>query len=221
MKIPAKGSFSGPDSLAQHALSQKSTIEKAREGKEATDALIEKEEWPMVEDLPEGIEEKTRAKTPKEMLAEVGVELNEDDFHNLVFRGYIEKDIEVVKNPISGKPLTATVKTLTAEEVDLVDELLVEELETTKMSNAGMETRRSVWIGAMAVTKLMGRPLVKKPPVDENGDVDIKAFTKAKKSVLIKLAPFVVDKIIQKHATIVTSYNLILNNNGGDDILKK
>lgn len=228
----APGSFASPEKLAAQMRDQQDVKKKADTAKEATDAVAKEmaqsaEEWPMNEAVPMPEADATPArsqpmgKTPIERLKELGIEPVEDDFHSLIFRGYIEKEVEVIKNPMTGKPLTAVLRALTSEEVDAVDELLVEQIESTKMSNEGLEIRRSVWLMSIAVRKLAGKPLVKKSPVDENGVVDIKAEARARRAVLIKLNPFLLSRMIQIHSVMVSAFNELLSGHGSEDFLKK
>lgn len=228
----AASSFSSPEKLAAQMREQQEVKKKAEVAKEATDNLIKEvaqtnEEWPMNEAAPVPEPEEAPKSTssfgkpPIERLKDLGIEPVEEDFHSLIFRGYIEKEVEIIKNPMTGKPLTALLRALTAEEVDAVDELLVEQLESTKMSNEGVEIRRSVWLMSIAVRKLAGKQLIKKPITDENGVTDIKAEARARRSVLIKLNPFLLSRMIHVHSVMVSSFNELLSGQGSEDFLKK
>lgn len=234
--LPRQGSFANKDQLTAQMQEARQKQEKAAEAKERTEKVVEEsagsaEEWPLAEDVDASSESQTDKSSPEgerpgfssplKTLREMGIEPSEEDFHNLIFRGYIEKEVEIVKNPVSKKPLTARLKALTAEEVDLVDELLIEELDGTRMSNEGLEARRSVWLMSVAVQKLSGRDLVKSPPLDQQGKTDAKALAKAKRAILVKLNPYIMSRLVQKHAALVSCFNALLNEDVEGDILKK
>lgn len=147
---------------------------------------------------------------PIEALKELGIEPTEEDFHQFIFRGYLEKTIPMFKMPMSEKYFTAKVKTLTAEEMDMVDELSTAELEKTQMSRDGHNIRRSMWIMSFAILELQGKPIVAKPIMLEDKTPDYVAMAKERRKVLAKLSPYVIDSIINKHAQFSTAINMMV-----------
>lgn len=233
----ASGSFSSPEKLAEEFAEQRKKKVREEEAKESTDKVVQDlkeestEEWPLNEDAPipepdlEPAPDGTKrgfSKKPIEILRDMGIEPQEEDFHDLIFRGYIEKEVEILKNPVTKKPFKVEIKALTAEEVDMVDELLMEEVGGMRITTEGMEARRSTWILSVAIQKISGRNIVKEANhSDEKGVVNKKSLAKAKRSVILKLNPFILSKIVSAHANMVASYNSILNEDTEDDILKK
>jgi len=129
---------------------------------------------------------------------ELGVDFNPDDFHRLLYKGYVEKVIDICYNPKTKKQFTATFKTLTGDEYDYADELLAEELKDIEMTRAGLDSRRSMWILSFGVTKLDGREVVK--PVVTNGKFDGKATAKARKNVISAMSPAILNRLMRMHA---------------------
>lgn len=149
--------------------------------------------------------------TPLENLKKIGVELTDDDFHKIIFRGYLEKEIVVVA-PIRGtKPLVATFRTLTGREVDEVDELMAEEVRDVQMTNDGFQTRRSMWIISYGIPQLMGKPVCQ--PVmagKDSNKINMKATVKERRRVFSALNPGILTKMMHIHGVFTVSINGIL-----------
>ena len=165
-------------------------------------------------DNPEEEDEKEELATdhgPRETLKELGIEPTEKDFHDLIFRGYLEKTIEIATIPGTETKFTAKLKSLVSDEIDAIDELIGEDLDRRRITREGLDIRKSMWTLAFAVLELSGRPTAK-TVLDKEGKPDKLETAKARRKVLASLNPFIVDQLIRKHAQMVTSYNAILLN---------
>ena len=160
------------------------------------------------------VEEDDKEPTPEENLARIGVELDDDDYHNIVFRGGLEKEVVVFPAISKTRELRAVIKTLKTKEYDSIDEILAEDYKTTAMTNDGVTSRRSLLILSFAVVKLDGKALTK--PIfyqDESGKnvVDVKATARDRKEkILGELSPVVVNELISIHAILTINMELIL-----------
>jgi len=210
--LPAQGSFGIPPEMKEQIENYHKQKIKAEEMQSDPELPIED----IIEEPGEGgfapLEEEKAPPSivadPLENLKKIGVELVDEDFHNIIFRGYLEKDI-VVMPPIRGtKPLKATFKTLTGAEIDEIDELLAEDIQDTKMTNDGYQTRRSMWLITYGTTKLMDKPLAH--PILVKGKVDNKATMKMKRKVLAALNAAILTKIMHIHGILTVSINAIL-----------
>lgn len=146
--------------------------------------------------------------TPEENLKKVGIELTEEDFHKILFRGFVEKDVEIFPAMGANKRLYVTMKTLTGHEYDEVDELLAEEIRDKKMTNDGYTTRRSMWILAYGISSLQGKKV--HPDVLRDDELDTKATAKKKREVLGRLSPAVLSKLMRIHGIFTANLNLII-----------
>ena len=169
--------------------------------------------------VPEEAPAEDKAVDPLTALEEVGIELEDEDFQKLLFKGFIEKEVAVVP-PIRGsQPLNANFKLLTGNEYDLVDELLGEELKSVNMTNEGFQTRKSMWILSLGITKLMGKPVCQ-PIMTEDKKVDPKKTARKKRQVLGLLAPSVITKMMAIHGTFTVSANAIVADPEADYLKK-
>jgi hypothetical protein len=167
------------------------------------------EHVPKAESSEEIVEDATKAKTPLTNLEEMGINLDDEDFQKLIFKGYIEKDVEVIPSIRGSKPLIATFKLLTGNEYDLIDELVGEEIKVLDMTNDGFQTRRSMWILALGLTKLMGKPIC--PPVlGKDKKINFKATYKRKREIVGLLSPAVLTKMMKIHGTFTLAANAII-----------
>lgn len=164
--------------------------------------------------------------SPLECLKRIGVELSDDDLFKIIFRGYLEKEIVVVL-PVGGrtKPLVATFRTLTGEEVDAADELLAEEIGDTKMTNDGYHTRRSMWILSYGLTHLAGKPVCNpveytKSKSEDAPKFNMKATIKLRRKVLSTLNPGVLAKMMHLHSIFTVNINAIIANPEADYLKK-
>lgn len=168
----------------------------------------------------DGDDEEDVSPSPIERLAKIGVVLSDDDFHKIIFKGYLEKDIVVVPSIRGTKPFVATFKTMTGAEMDEADELLAEDIGETRMTNEGYQMRRSMWFVCYGVVKLMGKPVCQ-PVVDsKTGISNTKATAQAKRRVLSALSPAVLSKIMFIHATFIGSINGIIADPEADYLKK-
>lgn len=167
-------------------------------------------------------EDAIKPPSPIDTLAKLGVELTDNDYHSIIFRGYLEKDIMVVSAIGKNKPLVATFRTLSGKEVDQVDELLAGDIEDgVKMTNDGYSARRSMWVLAFGVSQLLGKPVC--TPVASKKDktkVDIRATAAKKREVLSTLSPAVLVKMMNIHSTLTLSINSIISNPEADYLKK-
>lgn len=150
-------------------------------------------------------------KDPLEALTKLGIYMEDEDFHKILFKGFVEKDVAIVKGFRGVKGLNATFKTLTVKEYDLVDELLAEEYRETKMTNDGFMSRRSLWILAFGITKLQGRPLPVVFEDDAKKTVDDKATAKARRAVLGETSHGVINRMIHIHGAMTLAIENIIN----------
>jgi len=136
--------------------------------------------------------------SPEKILADMGIEFNDDDLQHLIFKGFIEKEVEIIKGKFK-----ATLKTLTGDEYDLADEMVANELNTLNMTKDGMRARYSQWIMVFGITKLNGK-ILSKGVLDKEGKYDVEATAEEKRNVLGALSAAVTNLLIEKH----TQFNL-------------
>lgn len=214
----AKGSFGIPQQIkdAGDRLMKKDETEE-RPGMEDAAALADDPvpEIP-VEEAPQ------EPSTPRETLAQLGIDLSDEDLNRYVFRRYVDKEIEIYPSfTPEGKGLTATIKTLTAKEYDLADELLAEDIRDIKMTNDGYSSRRSMWIISFGVTKLMGAPLCKPLYLPDNKkELDLRAMAIERRRILSDMAPDVVNDLIQAHGVLTITLRTILQDKRSDYLKK-
>lgn len=202
----AQGSFGIPPQM-QEALNRQQQQQSKKAQEEASERV--EAEAQIEEDVETSKEEEAEVKplNPVEMLTKIGVDFNDKDLHQLLFKGFIEKDVPVVKNV-----LTATFKTLTGDEYDAVDELVADDIKNVPMTGDGYQTRRAMWIISLGVTKLQGKPVCK-PVMGQDGvTIDIRETAKARRKVLGALAPSVSNQLIQKHGALTVAMDLITAN---------
>jgi hypothetical protein len=155
---------------------------------------------------------------PLDQLRKIGVDFTEEDVHNLVFKGTVSKEIAVFKGVTQ---LSATLKALTVEECDLVDELTAEEIGKTAMTNSGADSRRAIWTLAFAVTHLNGRmlrDLDKEGAVGKDG-IDLKKKAQLYREALRKMSPYVMRVLGELQSIYAASLNLLME--GGSPFLER
>lgn len=150
---------------------------------------------------------------PLKILESLGITFDDELLQQLIFKGYVEQTIDIVK----GK-LTAKCRTLTVEDHDLVDELLAKETEDTKMTNTGFENRRAMLVLAFGVSELAGKQVAKPIINKESKTIDKVATANQRRKVLQAMAPGVVNLMIQKHGAMTVAFNMIAADPG--DYLK-
>jgi hypothetical protein len=204
---PARGSFGIPEEMMENVRRTQET--KAREGKPVAE-VVESEETPSEAEESgeapqpnlEDNKEMVKQLNPMRALQKLGIEFKEGELHDLLFNGYYEKEVEIVKGHFN-----ATIKTLTGEEYDMVDELLGEDLENLKMTRDGLSVRNTMWILAFGITKLHGKAICKPVMVDKV--FSAKETAKEKRKVLSKLSSALLNKMGQVHGTVTTAIRLI------------
>jgi hypothetical protein len=153
-------------------------------------------------------DEDVKKNRPLALLKRIGIELTEDDFSRLLFKGYVEKTVTVCVDPASKKPFTALFRSITGEEYDEADELLSEELKTVEMTRGGLENRRSMWVLSYGCTKLDGRDIIK--PVMKGDKLDSKETAKARKKALGRMSPTVLNKMMRMYGVFTMALDLII-----------
>lgn len=157
-----------------------------------------------------------KIKTPRELLAELGVDITPDDWSDLFFRGALEKTLQIAEMPQpdgTTKPFTITVRTLTGDEYDMADELLATELQSTNMTRDGMDTRKQMWVFSFALTKINGRPICKPvvitDPKTKTETPDPRGTAKLKRKVLSQMSPVVLRMALDKYWVFVNQITLL------------
>lgn len=145
--------------------------------------------------------------SPTEMLKKLGMELKDEDIHNYVFKGFVEKDY-LAFTGMGDKKFLAHLKTLTTAEVDEAEELLAEEVQTHAMLSSEVDRRRITWILAYGVTHINNMPVVRPVEVEgKKGEIDVKETIRARRKVLRGLAPMIINKLSIAHATLTAALN--------------
>lgn len=158
----------------------------------------------------------------QELEDEFDVTLEDEDFHKIVFKGYLEKDVIVVPSLRGTKPLIATFKTLNGEEYDLVDELLAEDIRDRRMTNDGFGTRRGMWMLAAGITRIQGKVLCNSEysEVDGKKEFNVKATTRKKREVIAKLNGAVLTRLMRIHAQLTLAINAVIDDPTADYLKK-
>lgn len=213
MKTPGngQGSFGIPPQIQEAAERARANayqnVKKAGDQPAATEEPVVAEAAPVAE--APITDEVVEQSNPLKILETLGISFDEETLQQLIFRGSVEKTIDIVK----GK-LTAKCKTLTVEEHDLVDEILAEEVQNIKMTNAGFENRRSLLILAFGVTELAGKAVCKPVLEKDKKTLDKVATAKKRREVLQAMSPGIVNIIMQKQAAMTVAFNMIASDPG-------
>jgi len=161
----------------------------------------------------------TAPKSPRKILAEMGVNLTGQDWSDYYYKGYMEKKVLVSEIPDDDgtlKPFHVTFRTVIAAHGDMADSLLAEEVDAGKMTIDGVGTRREMWNLAFAVQKLNGMPICKDvritDPKTKEVSVDLMATVREKRKILSQMAPMVLDRIRSKYWTMVTQVSRLMEN---------
>lgn len=215
-----QGSFGIPKHMREH-------LEKAQQAKYEDERPKIDSEEDRVGPVPElkmgaddgfvtGDDEETaadkRLKGPLEVLKELGVPFSEEDAHDVIFRGYIEKEI-VVFPAMGGRPAVRySFKTLTGQELDLVDELLAEEIKETRMTQDGYTTRRNMWILSFGLVKANGNDLPRVTTKGRDGVemVDLHATARARREALSRMNSWVITLLMRTHTKMALAINAII-----------
>lgn len=214
-----RGSFGIPDDVQEEMARNRTRAAQQPTPSQAADTEDEGDAAPAPEpELEAKVELPTDATVkkldPVQALKEIGITLSEDDMTQLIFKGSLEKTVDVYKTP--KLKLTATLKTLTAEELDVVDELMAEDIDSIKMTRDGASTRRSMWLLSLAVTQLNGRPVrALDRDIPNAKDLSPSQYLRTKarlvREVLQKMNPHVLAKTMGIHTTFAMALNEIVN----------
>lgn len=231
--IPGQGSFGLTPEMKEQVENYHTKKSAADTGKEEepspwSDLPTIKEYVDMeeLEEAPAPAEEnpaikKAMATNPLEALKGIGVELTDDDFSKIIFRGYLEKEVVVVPSIRGSRPLTATFRTLIGREVDETDELMAEDVgHDVKMTNQGYEVRRSMWMLSYGVTQLMGKPVANDVKFSKSEKINTKGTAREKRRVLAALSPAVLAKMMSIHNILTVSINTIIADPEADYLKK-
>lgn len=217
MQLNGKGSMGIPEEMREEMHRQQQQ-KKAKQNRPEPDDGDVREVDSLHPDLDETPPKKEEEVKPEDIGAlhifkKLGIEMSEEDVQKLIFKGYVEKDIEIVKGL-----LTAKLKTLTTEEYDIIDEMIAEETKATEMTVDGHNGRKSVLTVAMSLVSLNGKPVVREVPKNEDGSVNIRKYTEMRRMVLRKMSATVVDKMIRIHGSFTVGVNIGVEN--PEDLLK-
>ena len=194
----ARGSFGIPDEIRAAHERQKAKFQE--EPKEEKFQAPDLDAAPVKE---ASLDNEVADLTPEKVLERMGAKFDEDDFQRLIFKGYYETEIDVVKGRLKAK-----FKTLTSQEYDEIDELIANEIKDVAMTNDGLRTRTAMWVIAYGVVELSGKP-TSKPIKDKEGRIDSKATASERRKLFSAMAPAVVNLLIQKHGAITMAVNEI------------
>ena len=216
----AKGSFGVPPELKAEGDRMMASAAKDDSERPSMDGYEEPQEhMPKATADDDVLAEETGKKPPESsndplaILFKHGIELEDEDFHKVLFKGYMEKDVVIVPAFRTVKPLMATIRTLTVQEYDEVDELLAEDIRDVKMTQDGFNSRRSMWILSYGIVRLQGKP-VHNPVYSGEGtdkEFDSKATARKRREVLGKLGHAAVNRMISLHATITIAIEAIVH----------
>jgi len=232
MKIGAntngQGSFGIPPAMkaaADEFAKKREEGELKSPGTDAVDDLPSDFKDPPAEMDPgyDAAEEGIRVKNPlQELEDEFDINLEDEDFHKIVFKGFLEKDVVAIPSIRGTKPLIATFKTLNGEEYDLIDELLAEDVRDRRMTNDGFGTRRGMWMLAVGITKIQGKPLCSPEysEIDGRKEFNVKATTRKKREVIAKLNGAVLTRMMRIHAQLTLAINAVIDDPTADYLKK-
>lgn len=216
----AKGSFGVPPELKAEGDRMMASVAKDDSERPSMDGYEEPQEhMPKAtadDDVlaEEGAARKPPASSdsPLDTLSKYGVELEDEDFHKVLFKGFMEKEVVIVPAFRTVKALSATIRTLTVQEYDEVDELLAEDMRDVKMTQDGFNSRRSMWILSYGIVRLQGKPVHNPVYVGEGADkeFDSKATARKRREVLGKLGHAAINRMIYLHAAITVAIEAIV-----------
>lgn len=211
---PVRGSFGIPEHLRPEAIMK----ERAKNHPEHPEGDLTPAEAEPRAAVDEGfsVEEKPQEKplSPIDRLKLIGVDFTTTDYNRLFFQGSIEKDVQVGFDPETKRPIMATLKTLTPNECDALDECLAEEVNDLKVTRDGVEKRKVLWTAAFVLVAIDGRPFVK-PVMKAETDtkdmvVDRKATARLRKKFVQELSIHLVNNILSKYNILDTQIKFIM-----------
>ena len=143
-------------------------------------------------------------KTEVDVIQEsLGVKFTQDDFDQLLMKGYCEKEIEIIK----GK-LRATFRSLTVDEWHESDEVYVEEVQNNLMTKEGADVRQGLIRMVFSLTHLQGRVLAQ-PVKKQDGSIDKKATAGERMRHIKAMSPSVVNIMLGKYVAFNRMIDLI------------
>lgn len=199
------GSFGIPDEMKQ----QMDKHKERRKEEEADQAKSDSEPTEAVEAKDDNNRVAEQAKTMA-VLKELGVEFLENDFQSLIIKGFVEKNITIVQ--YKNIQLVATMKSLTADDYDDVEEILMREVnEVATTSNGGINKKAMLYL-CYSITKLNGKPVNKTVFKDKaKTTVDTKRTALKRREVLRKMDGHVIDLMTRKQASYSLCMRQIIN----------
>lgn len=157
------------------------------------------------------LKEETAEINPVDALKDIGITLTENDLHSLLFKGGLEKDAVIAKRG-DNVLMTATLKTLNAKEVSLIDSILADDISKVKMTGHGFEGRRTLLTLSFGVVKLNNKFIAKGQVLDNEGKPDLKEMAFQRLEAFLELSAVVVDKIAKAHGRFAIACGMILEN---------
>jgi hypothetical protein len=199
-----KGSFTSPEELMQTVNEFKAT-EKPKETQKENQP--EQDSGQMFADdvTPEP---ENKVKSPEENLEVLGVEISDEDVMQYLLLGGLTKTVTLYSR--NDRKYTAEVRTLSTDDLEMIDTFLAEETKKEDMLQAGLEMRRASWTVAFAVSKINGRNIA--PSTKE---MTKKEQMRKRKDVIRSLSAHMVDLLARKHYLFVSNLNLLLEENEG------
>lgn len=137
---------------------------------------------------------------------ELGVDFTPEDFQQLIFKGYVEKEVEITK--VNGSPFMARIKTLTTREYEYADELMVDDVKNVPMTDAVYGSRRSILNISFAVTHLQGKALAK--PVMDGSTLDLKETALARREAFREMHTSMVNLLIEKYTALTVAVSAVV-----------
>lgn len=222
-----QGSFGIPQQLKDEMEDFKRRATAERAHKEEEEASEEEQHFEEIPDrMPQAeVDDAGEPALPnpiESLKKDFSITLEDEDFHKIIFKGFLEKEVVVLPSIRGTSPMKATFKTLTGEEYDIVDVLLAEDIRDTRMTNEGYSTRRSMWILALGVTHIQGKPVcpIEYRETDKGREVDLKATAQGRRSVLSKLNASVLTRFTRIHGQLTLAINAIFEDPEADYLKK-
>jgi hypothetical protein len=174
------------------------------------------------DDLGPGVEGSATPKTqdekaaqkPEDLLISLGAKFDDNDFAQLLLKGYYETTIDIVPGRMKAK-----MRTLLTKDYREVDELAAAERLEKPMTQNGADARLSTWNIAFGVIELNGKAIVKQ--IDANSKKAQKTSIEIAQERLAffeNMAPAIVNLLIKKHGQITWAINMIVNSGESDHL---
>lgn len=201
---PVQGSFGIPPEIAKAAERKRAEAEERKKMSQEGEAQAAPTPTPVEEAKAQSEQVDVSGEDPQKILEKLGAKFTDDDFQKLLFKGFYETELEIVKGKFK-----ATFRTLTGNEYDELDEILADEIKTIDMTTEGFNARRAMLVISYGITHLMGKP-VSKVVVNKDKTVDTKATARERRKVLGALSPAISNLLIQKHGALTVALNLLV-----------